>query len=52
MVDKKAFAVEILTIFLVITAILGVGARGLTKAILVRSVSLDDYLMTVSLVCD
>ena len=48
--DGKASAVKVLTWFLVITSILGVGARGLTKAIMVRSVSLDDYLITVSLV--
>lgn len=47
--DTHASTVRVLTWFLVITAILGVGARGLTKAIIVRSVSLDDYLITVSL---
>lgn len=43
--------VQIITWFLTITSILGVGARCLTKAILVRSVSLDDYLIILSLVC-
>ena len=51
MTDKHASTVEILTWFLLVSAILGVGARGITKAILVRSVGLDDYLMTISLVC-
>ena len=51
MKDKQASTVEIIAWFLVVTAILGVGARGLTKALLVRSVSLDDYLITISLVC-
>lgn len=49
--DGHGSTVQVLTWFLIITAILGVGARGLTKAIIVRSVSLDDYLITVSLVC-
>lgn len=49
--NQHGSAVQILTWFLVITLVLGVGARGLTKAIIVRSVSLDDYLITVSLVC-
>ncbi|KAF6221246.1 hypothetical protein HO133_002101 [Letharia lupina] len=47
--NENASTVQILTWFLIITSILGVGARGLTKAILVRSVSLDDYLITVAL---
>lgn len=51
MQDKHASTVQVLTWFLAVTAILGVGARGLTKAIIVRSVSLDDYLITVALVC-
>ena len=51
MTDKHASTVQILTWFLVVTSILGVGARGLTKAVTVRSVSLDDYLIAVSLVC-
>ena len=50
MTDKHASTVQILTWFLVVTSILGVGARGLTKAVTVRSVSLDDYLIAVSLV--
>ena len=49
--DKHAATVRVLTWFLVVTSILGVGARGLTKAVIVRSVSLDDYLITISLVC-
>ena len=51
MTDKHASTVQILTWFLVVTSILGVGARGLTKAVTIRSVSLDDYLIAVSLVC-
>ena len=51
MTDKHASTVQILTWFLVVTSILGVGARGLTKAVTVRSVSLDDYFIAVSLVC-
>ena len=49
--DKHASTVQVLTWFLIVTSILGVAARGLTKALIVRSVSLDDYLITVSLVC-
>lgn len=49
--DEHAATVRVLTWFLIVTSILGVGARGLTKAVIVRSVSLDDYLITISLVC-
>lgn len=48
--DKHASAVQVLTWFLLVTSMLGVGARGITKAVIVRSVSLDDYLITISLV--
>lgn len=48
--DTHALTVRVLTWFLLVTSILGVGARGLTKAVIVRSISLDDYLITVSLV--
>ena len=48
--DPHASAVKIVTWFFVVAAILAVGARGLTKAIFIRSIGLDDYLITVSLV--
>lgn len=43
-------AVKVLTLFFLITSILVVIARGTTKAIIVRSTSLDDYLVALSLV--
>ena len=47
--DKHTSTVQILNWFLLVTAILAVGARGLTKAVTVRSVSLDDYLIAAAL---
>ena len=49
--DKNTVpAIRIITVFLLITSILVVIARGTTKAIIVRSTSLDDYLIALSLV--
>ena len=42
--------VQVVTLFLLITCVVGVLARGATKAAVVRSVSLDDYLISISLV--
>ncbi|CAF9922660.1 MAG: hypothetical protein ALECFALPRED_002138 [Alectoria fallacina] len=42
-------AIKVMTLFLLITSILVVIARGITKAVIVRSVSLDDYLIALSL---
>ena len=39
-----------MTFFLLITSILATVAWGITKAIIVRSIGLDDYLITLSLV--
>lgn len=47
--DGDAPTVQVVSCFLIVTSVLGVGARGLTKAIIVRSVSFDDYLITASL---
>lgn len=43
-------AIKVLTLFLLITSILVVIARGTTKAVIVRSTNLDDYLIASSLV--
>ena len=43
-------AVKIITVFLLTTSILVVIVRGTTKAVIVRSTSLDDYLIALSLV--
>lgn len=42
--------VKVVTLFLLITSILVVVARGTTKAVIARSTNLDDYLITLSLV--
>lgn len=42
-------AVKVMTVFLLITSILVVIARGTTKAIIVGSTNLDDYLIALSL---
>ena len=44
-------AIKVMTTFLLITSILVVIARGTTKAVIVRSTNLDDYLIALSLVC-
>ena len=43
-------ATKVMTLFLLITSILVVIARGTTKAFIVRSTNLDDYLIALSLV--
>lgn len=43
-------AIKVMTFFLLITSILVVIARGTTKAVIVRSTNLDDYLIGLSLV--
>ena len=43
-------ALKVMVFFLLITSILVVIARGITKAVVVRSISLDDYLISLSLV--
>ena len=48
--DNLTPVVKIVTWFLLITSALSVAARGITKAAVVRSISLDDYLSSVSLV--
>lgn len=40
----------VITWFLAVTLTLAYGARGITKAILVRSIGIDDYLVTLSFV--
>ncbi|CAD6588773.1 MAG: hypothetical protein ASARMPRED_003720 [Alectoria sarmentosa] len=42
-------AIKVMTLFLLITSILVVIARGITKAVIVRSINLDDYLIALSL---
>ncbi|KAL9134611.1 MAG: hypothetical protein Q9175_004210 [Cornicularia normoerica] len=42
-------AIKVMTIFLLITSILVVIARGTTKAVIVRSTNIDDYLIALSL---
>lgn len=43
-------AIKVMTIFLLITSILVVIARGTTKAVIVQSTNLDDYLIALSLI--
>ena len=43
-------AAKVMTMFLLITSVLVTIARGVTKAIIVRSATLDDYLIALSLV--
>ena len=43
-------ATKVITLFLLITSILVTAARGVTKAVIVRSTSIDDYLIGLSLV--
>ena len=43
-------ATKVITLFLLVTSILVTTARGFTKAIIVRSISIDDYLIGLSLV--
>ena len=43
-------ALKVMIFFLLITSILIVIARGATKAVIVRAVNLDDYLISLSLV--
>jgi len=48
-------AVKVMDLFLLMTSIIAVIARGTTKALIVRSRSLDDYFIVLSLVsfiCD
>ncbi len=51
MSDDYTPTVRILTWFWFIAAVLGVATRGLTKAIIVRSLNVDDFLISLSLVC-
>lgn len=43
-------ATQVTTSFMLITSTLAVIARGITKAVIVRSSSIDDYLIALSLV--
>ena len=43
--------VRTLTWFWFVAAVLGVATRGLTKAVIVRSLNVDDFLIAFSLVC-
>ena len=47
-----SLTVRTLTWFWFVAAVLGVATRGLTKAIIVRSLNVDDVLIAVSLVCN
>lgn len=49
--DSHAATVKILTLFLLVISILGVGTRAITKAIISHASNLDDYLISISLVC-
>lgn len=51
MSDDYNPTVRILTWFWFVAAVLGVATRGLTKAIIVHSLNVDDFLISVSLVC-
>ena len=51
MSDDYTLTVRTLTWFWFVAAVLGVATRGLTKAIIVRSLNVDDFLISVSLVC-
>ncbi len=48
--DNFTQLVQVVTLFLLVTCVIGVLARGATKAAVVRSASLDDYLISISLV--
>ena len=42
--------IKVMTLFLLITSVLVTVVRGITKAVIVRSMGLDDYLIALSLV--
>lgn len=48
--DDYTQVIQVVVWFLLITCVIGVTARGATKAAVVRSISLDDYLISISLV--
>ena len=48
--DDYTPVIQVIVLFLLITCIIGFTARGATKAAVVRSISLDDYLVSISLV--
>ena len=50
MSDDYTPTVQTLTWFWFVAAVLGVATRGLTKAIIVRSLNVDDFLIALSLV--
>ena len=43
-------ALKVMVFFLLVTSILAVTARGATKAVIVHSISDDDYFISLSLV--
>ena len=45
-------AIKVMTFFLFITSTLIVVARATTKAVIVRSINIDDYLISLSLVSE
>ena len=52
MSDDHTPTVQTLTWFWFIAASLAVATRGLTKAIIVRSLNIDDFLISLSFVCN
>lgn len=48
--DDLTPVIEVVTWFLLVTLLLSVIARGATKAVVVRSLTVDDYLISASTV--